>query len=278
MAREIEAEMGAAPPPQELTYAGYLQLDTLLSCQHTLSPGPHHDELLFLIIHQSTELWFKLALHELRAALEAVEHDDLSTAFKILARLKHIQRQLFDQWGVLETLTPSEYVQFRNVLGRSSGFQSVQYRTLEFLLGHKDPAMLAYFSSDPEAQATLQAALDRPSIYQAFLAWLHKHGHPVPAEVLARDPALPWEKHAGVVEVFRRIYADPQAHWAAYNMCEKLVDVEENVSLWRYRHVMVVQRVIGFKRGTGGSSGVPFLKQMIDQQLYPELWAVRTEL
>ncbi|MCB9666332.1 MAG: tryptophan 2,3-dioxygenase [Alphaproteobacteria bacterium] len=277
MAREIEAEMGAAPSG-ELTYAGYLQLDRLLSCQQTLSPGPHHDELLFVIIHQTTELWFKLALHELRAALAAVEADDLATAFKILARVKHIQRCLFDQWGVLETLTPSEYVQFRGVLGRSSGFQSVQYRTLEFLLGHKDPAMLRYFASDDEASATLQAALDRPSIYQAFLAWLARHRHPVPADVLARDPAVPWVKHDGVVEVFRRIYADPQAHWEAYNMCEKLVDLEENVSLWRYRHVMVVQRVIGFKRGTGGSSGVSFLKKMIDVQLYPELWAVRTEL
>lgn len=275
--REIEPEMPAARTAG-MTYTDYLQLDRLLDCQRPLSSPPHHDELLFIIQHQATELWFKLIVHELEAAIVRVEADDLEPAFKILARVKHIQAQLFNQWSVLETLTPSEYTQFRHHLGTSSGFQSVQYRLVEFLLGNKDPAMMQYHRHDPEAHARLQAALDRPSLYDTYLRHLHRQGLPVPAEVLDRDLTQPHAPHPGVVDVFLTIYRDPKTWWAAYNMAEKLVDVEENFSLWRFRHMKVVQRVIGYKRGTGGSSGVPFLRRVIDHTMFPELWIVRTEL
>lgn len=275
--RPIEPEMPAARTAG-MTYADYLQLDRLLDSQRPLSTPPHHDELLFIIQHQTTELWFKLIVHELAAAMARVQADDLEPAFKILARVKHIQFQLFNQWSVLETLTPSEYTQFRSNLGTSSGFQSVQYRTVEFMLGNKDRAMIEYHRHDPEATARLTAALEAPSLYDSFLHYLHRQGLPIPAEVMERDLTLTHVSHPGVIDVLRTIYQDPQTWWAAYNMAEKLVDVEENFSLWRFRHMKVVQRVIGFKRGTGGSTGVHFLRQMIDHTLFPELWQVRTEL
>ena len=277
MAREFDDGM-VQDLSSTMSYSDYLQLDTLLNAQRTLSNPPHHDELLFIIIHQATELWFKLVVHELKAALACVQTDELAQAFKILARVKHIQRLLFDQWNVLETLTPSEYSQFRDTLGQSSGFQSVQYRTVEFLLGNKDPRMVAYHTHDKAAEASLHDALHGPSIYDAFLGLLARRGLPVPAEVLERDVSTPHEAHPGVVEVFRQIYAAPEEHWEAYNMAEKLVDLEENFSLWRFRHMKVVARVIGFKRGTGGSSGVPFLQKMVHHQFFPELWQVRTAL
>jgi tryptophan 2,3-dioxygenase len=260
----------------EMTYAGYLSLDTLLSSQHPRSD--HHDEMLFIIIHQTTELWFKLIIHELAAVLDHIAKDELESAFKILARVKHIFSQLIDQWSVLATLTPSEYVQFRHVLGRASGFQSVQYRTVEFMLGNKDRRMMKVHAHDPAAAAQLQAALDAPSIYDAFLAYLARRGLPVPKEVLDRDITTHHEKHPGVTAVFKSIYSGIAANWDAYEMCEKLVDLEEQIALWRFRHLKVVMRVIGFKTGTGGSSGANFLRQMIDHEFFPELWAVRTEL
>jgi tryptophan 2,3-dioxygenase len=263
---------------QEMTYADYLQLDRLLSCQRPLSTPNHHDELLFIVQHQATELWFKLIVHELGAALGCVHRDDLEPAFKILARVKHIQQLLFDQWTVLSTLTPSEYTQFRHHLGRSSGFQSVQYRLVEFLLGNKDRKMVAYHAHDPEAVAALTATLEAPSLYDAFLQHLARKGMDVPDAVLNRDFSEPYQAHPGVVDVFTTIYRAPTAHWDAYHMCEMLVDVEEQFSLWRFRHMKVVARVIGFKRGTGGSSGVSFLRQMIDHEFFPELWQVRTTL
>jgi tryptophan 2,3-dioxygenase len=277
MTRELEPgivrDLGST-----MSYSEYLQLDRLLSCQRALSSPMHHDELLFIIIHQTTELWFKLIVHELKSALALVSKDDLEPAFKILARVKHIQRQLFEQWNVLETLTPSEYTQFRGVLGSSSGFQSVQYRTVEFLLGNKDERFLDLHQHDPVARATLREALEAPSLYDAFLAHLARQGLPVPPEVLNRDLKTPHTAHPGVVEVFRQIYADPKTWWAAYDMAEKLVDLEENFSLWRFRHMKVVARIIGFKTGTGGSSGVPFLREMVDHVFFPELWQVRTAL
>lgn len=261
-----------------MTYAGYLRLDRLLSSQHPLSDPPHHDEMLFIIIHQTTELWFKLVVHELRAAIGLIRDDDLEHSFKILARIKHIQAQLIDQWSVLATLTPSEYSQFRGVLGTSSGFQSAQYRTVEFLLGNKDERMVEMHRHDAAAVGELRAAIETPSIYDEFLRHLHRRGLPIPAEVVTRDVTKPHERHLGVVGALKVIYEDPKTHWDAYEMCEKLVDVEESFAHWRFRHMKVVERVIGYKMGTGGSSGVAFLRKMIDHRFFPELWEVRTHL
>jgi tryptophan 2,3-dioxygenase len=260
----------------ELTYAGYLQLPTLLSAQQPVSD--HHDEMLFIVQHQVTELWLKQLIHELRSAISLVTADDLSPALKRLARVKAIQRQMFEQWSVLETLTPVEYVQFRDSLGKASGFQSPQYRTVEFLLGNKNPQMLAVFAHDAALHDALLADLRSPSLYDAFLHFLARHGHDLPATVLDRDVAQPYAADPGVTEVLRRIYADPHQHWDAYEMCEELVDVEESFQLWRFRHLKTVERIIGFKRGTGGSSGAGFLQKALDLTFFPELLDVRTLL
>ena len=260
----------------ELTYAGYLQLPTLLSAQQPVSD--HHDEMLFIIQHQVTELWLKQLVHELRSAIALITADDLSPALKRLARVKAIQRQMFEQWSVLETLTPVEYVQFRDSLGKASGFQSPQYRTVEFLLGNKNPQMLAVFAHDPVLHDTLLADLGSPSLYDAFLRFLARRGHDVPAAVLDRDVTQPYSADPGVTEVLRRIYADPHEHWDAYEMCEELVDVEESFQLWRFRHLKTVERIIGFKGGTGGSSGASFLQKALELTFFPELLDVRTLL
>jgi tryptophan 2,3-dioxygenase len=273
--RELEAGIHR-DLADRLTYAGYLRLDALLGAQQPLSDPPHHDEMLFIIQHQTSELWMKLIIHELGAAREHLRHDRLAPCFKILARVKQVQQQLFNQWAVLETLTPSEYAQFRGVLGRASGFQSRQFRELEFMLGNKDADCLAVFEHDPPTHAHLTEALNTPSIYDEFLRYLHRHGHPVPPERVERDWSEPYRKHPGVVAAFKAVYEDTQRHWAAYDMCEKLVDVEENFQLWRFRHLKTVERVIGYKSGTGGSSGVSFLRKAMDFRLFPELIEVRT--
>jgi tryptophan 2,3-dioxygenase len=261
-----------------MTYAGYLQLGTLLSAQKPLSDPPHHDEMLFIIQHQTSELWFKLILHELRAALKAVQRDELEPCFKILARIKHIQAQLVSQWAVLETLTPTEYGEFRHVLGPASGFQSLQHRLIEFMLGNKDRRMLAVHEHNPEGHALLLQALQSPTLYDEFLRHLARRGKPIPREVLERDVSEPHQSHPGVRAVIREIYENPAQNWDAYEMCEKLIDVDEQFALWRFRHLKVVQRVIGWKRGTGGTSGVGYLKTLVDMLLFPDLWDVRTEL
>ncbi len=258
------------------TYAGYLQLDTLLSAQQPLSD--HHDELLFIVAHQVTELWLKLVAHELRSAIRLLAADELQPALKRLARIKHIQRQLFEAWGVLETLTPVEYVQFRGVLGDASGFQSVAYRTVEFLLGNKNPAMVPVFRHDPPAERQLRADLGRPSLYDEFLRLLARRGLPVPPERVERDWTEPYVPHDGVVEAVRLVYADTDRWWDVYETAEELVDVEESFQLWRFRHLKTVERVIGYKRGTGGSSGVGFLRRALDLTFFPELLSVRTEI
>jgi tryptophan 2,3-dioxygenase len=262
----------------KMTYTRYLRLDELLACQRPLSSPEHHDEMLFIIQHQTSELWLKLVIHELRAALAYIRADTLEPAFKVLARVKHIQQQLTDQWTVLATLTPTEYTQFRHVLGTGSGFQSVQYRLVEFILGNKDQRMLALHQHDAHAAADLEAQLAAPSIYDEFLRHLARRGLPVPQDILARDVRTPHTPSDAVVELFTAIYRAPEHHWDAYEMCEKLVDVEEQFSLWRFRHMKVVERVIGYKTGTGGSSGVPFLRKMIEHSFFPELWRVRTSL
>jgi tryptophan 2,3-dioxygenase len=220
----------------------------------------------------------KLLIHELLAARAHVQKDQLEPSFKILARAGQIQRMLFEQWSVLETLTPTEYLQFRDVLGPASGFQSFQYRAIEFLLGNKDPNTLLPHRHTPERHAWLEGLLAQPSLYDEFLRALARAGLPVPKERLERDFREPYEPHPGVTAVFRTIYEDPERHWNAYEMAEKLVDVEERFQLWRYRHMMTVMRIIGFRKGTGGSSGVGFLRKALDLRFFPELWDVRTEL
>lgn len=259
-----------------LTYDGYLRLDQLLSAQKPLSDPPHHDEMLFIIQHQTSELWLKLIVHELRAAIVHLQHDDLGPCLKILARVKQIQRQLFEQWAVLETLTPSEYLEFRHVLGPASGFQSLQYRLVEFLLGNKNADMLKVFGYDPAQQQTLRAALDAPSLYDEFLRYLARAGHAIPQACLERDWSRPHQHSPELIPVLRRIYEQPDQFWGDYHMCEQLVDVEESFQLWRFRHMKTVERIIGYKRGTGGSSGVAFLKKALELTFFPELLEVRT--
>ena len=261
-----------------MTYGGYLQLDRLLSAQIPLSQPSHHDKMLFIIQHQTTELWFKLLLHELRAAIRFVQADELEPSFKILARVKHIQAQLVNQWSVLATLTPSEYGEFRHVLGPASGFQSYQYRLVEFLLGNKDPRMLQVHQQSPPAHVELEAALRAPSLYDEFLRHLARRGMAIPREVLERDFSGPPPRNPGLLAAFKQIYEDPKQYWDAYEMCEKLVDVDEQFAIWRFRHVKVVQRIIGAKRGTGGTAGFAYLKQLVDLTFFPDLWDVRTEL
>ena len=263
---------------ERLSYGGYLQLETLLSAQRPLSEPMHHDEMLFIVQHQVSELWMKLVIHELRAAIAHLRADEVAPTQKILARVKQVQRQLFEQWGVLETLTPNEYLEFRHVLGPASGFQSLQYRLIEFLLGNKNAGMVAVFGHDPVAKAELQDTLESPSLYDEFLRWLGRHGHAVPADRLERDWSVAAARDERLVPVFQRIYEDIESHWEAYAMCEQLLDIEQSFQLWRYRHLKTVERIIGFRRGTGGSSGVAFLKQALELTFFPELLDVRTVL
>ena len=257
-----------------MDYGSYLALDTLLSAQRPISD--HHDEPLFIIQHQTTELWLKLALHELRAVRSCLDADDVRRARKALARVKHVFRTITDQWSVLATLTPSEYTEFRGVLGNASGFQSYQYRAVEFILGNKNERMLKVFESRPDAQAMLADLLDSPTVYDSFLAFLARMGHQIPQRVLDRDVRKAWVEDASLLPVYKAIYEDTTAHWAEYATCEDLVDLEDAVQLWRFRHLRTVQRSIGFKTGTGGSSGVDFLKRALDLTFFPELYTVRT--
>jgi tryptophan 2,3-dioxygenase len=263
---------------ERMSYGGYLDLDTLLSAQKPVSTPAHHDELLFILQHQTTELWLKLVLHELRAAAQHLRQDRLPPALKAIARVKHIQRTLTEQWSVLATLTPTEYAQFRDFLGSSSGFQSHQYRAVEFVLGNKHPRMLEVFAADPEASALLREVYQAPSIYDEFLGYLHRQGFDIPAAVLERDVTEAWVLHPELVHTFRGIYENETEHWKIYEACEELVDLEDNFQLWRFRHLKTVQRIIGMKPGTGGSSGVGFLQKALELTFFPELFAVRTEV
>jgi len=273
--RELEAgihlDLG-----RESTYGDYLCLGQILSAQKPRTQT--HDELLFIIQHQTSELWMKLLLHELDLAVAHLQNDRLDESFKIFARVGQIQRMLFEQWAVLETMTPSDYLKFRDSLGKASGFQSYQYRAIEFVLGNKDANMCKPHMHEPVIFADLDARLKRPSIYDEFLRWLARHGHDVPKNKVDRDFSRPYEKSAEVQAVFKRIYEDTSKHWSEYDMCEKLVDVEERFQLWRFRHMTTVKRIIGFRHGTGGSSGVGFLRKALDLTFFPELWDVRTDL
>jgi tryptophan 2,3-dioxygenase len=262
---------------ERLSYAGYLSLDGLLAQQRPLSQPPHHDEMLFIVQHQVSELWIKLVIHELSAAIDHIRHDRLPPCLKILSRVKLIQMQLFEQWAVLETLTPSEYMEFRSVLGNASGFQSYQYRKLEFLLGNKNLDTIKVFAHDSVIYDDLYRSLESPSLYDEFLRYLSRRGYSVPEKCRERDWSKPYIRHEALVEIFREIYRNPKQHWEAYEMCEKLVDVEEYFQLWRFRHLKTVERIIGFRHGTGGSSGAGFLRQALELTFFPELLASRTE-
>ncbi len=259
-----------------ISYAGYLRLDLLLAAQQPVSDPPHHDELLFVVQHQVSELWMKLMIHELRAALVHLQRDEVWQCRKVLARSKQVLRQLTEQWSVLETLTPSEYMGFRDLLGPSSGFQSLQYRTIEFLLGNKNADMLRVFAHDPQGQAELETVLRAPSLYEEFLRYLARFGHAIPAERQERDWSQPHANDPSLLPVFEAIYEDTGRYWREYALCEDFVDLETQFQLWRFRHMRTVLRIIGFKRGTGGSSGVGFLRQALELTFFPELFEVRT--
>ncbi len=261
-----------------MSYGDYLHLDQVLSAQHPLSKPLQHDEMLFIIQHQTSELWLKLMLHELRSARELIKADDLPPALKRLARIKHIQHQLSEQWSVLATLTPSEYAQFRSFLASSSGFQSHQYRAVEFILGNKNRDMLPVFDHDPAAQEDLRRLLGERSLYDEFLAFLDRQGYDIPASRLERDWTKPYVLEPDLVPALKLIYEHPHQHWGVYETCEELIDIEDNFQVWRFRHLKTVERIIGSKPGTGGSSGVPFLRRALDLTFFPELYAVRGEI
>ena len=261
-----------------MSYGSYLDLDTLLSAQKPVSTPEHHDELLFIIQHQTTELWLKLVLHETLAARAAFDADDIGTALKCVARVKHIQKTLTEQWSVLATLTPTEYSQFRDFLGNSSGFQSYQYRAVEFVLGNKNAGMLTVFESDPAAHELLSTLLREPSLYDAFWRSLARQGYDVPASALDRDVTTAYTFNEDLMPLIKFVYENHTEHWAVYEAFEELVDLEENFQLWRFRHMRTVLRTIGMKSGTGGSSGVGFLQKALELTFFPELLAVRTEI
>jgi tryptophan 2,3-dioxygenase len=261
-----------------LSYGGYLHLERLLSAQQPLSSPPHHDEMLFIVQHQASELWMKLMIHELRAAVAYLRRDQVWQCRKVLARCKRVLDQLTNMWSVLETLTPSEYMEFREILGPSSGFQSLQYRTIEFLLGNKNEAMLKVFAHDEGGHAGLREVLEAPGLYDEFLMYLARWGHAIPASHLEREWSRPHTNDAALLPVFERIYEDTATWWREYSLCEDLVDLESQFQLWRFRHMRTVMRIIGFKRGTGGSSGVGFLKQALELTFFPELFEVRTSI
>ncbi|THD82791.1 tryptophan 2,3-dioxygenase [Aliigemmobacter aestuarii] len=259
-----------------MSYGDYLAIDAVLGAQRPLTAA--HDEMLFIIQHQTSELWMKLALHELDAARRLIAADTPQQAFKMLSRIARIFEQLNNAWDVLRTMTPSDYSTFRDDLGQSSGFQSWQYRLIEFAVGNRNLAMLRPHAHRPDLAARLEAELARPSLYDEALRHLHRAGLPVPHEVLTRDLRQTWVAHPGVRAMWEGVYRDPQAHWAAYELAEKLVDFEDYFRRWRFNHVTAVERVIGFKRGTGGTSGVAYLRRMLEVQLFPELWDLRTIL
>jgi tryptophan 2,3-dioxygenase len=259
-----------------MSYAEYLHLPKLLASQ--CPQTTHHDEMLFLIIHQSSELWMKLCLHEIAGAIAAIRRGELGAAFKMLSRIARIQTNLIQSWEILSTMTPFDYAGFRASLGKSSGFQSFQYRMLEFRLGNKTAEMARVFDSDPTIAACVRTALNEPSIYDEALALLARRGFAVPGDILARDFSQPYQADSRVTQAWRQVYRDVETHWDLYELAEKLVDLEYRFHLWRFSHMKTVERIIGHKQGTGGSSGVPYLKKALDLTFYPELWAVRAEI
>ena len=275
----VHAERAQLDFSQSMSYGDYLQLDAIHSAQKPLSPA--HDEMLFIVQHQTSELWMKLMLHELRAAIGHIAGDALQPAFKMLARVSKIMEQLVHAWDVLATMTPPEYSAMRPYLGSSSGFQSYQYRSIEFALGNKNRAMLQPHAHRPDLLAQVQAAFEAPSLYDEALRLLARRGLPVPASHTDRDWTLPYAESDAVERAWLTVYRDPAQHWDLYQLGEELTDLEDAFRLWRFRHVTTVERIIGFKRGTGGTGGtggVSYLRTMLDVVLFPEIWALRTDL
>ncbi|KHE70797.1 tryptophan 2,3-dioxygenase [Halobacillus sp. BBL2006] len=261
---------------ERMSYGDYLQLDQLLNAQDRLSS--HHDEMLFIIIHQVSELWMKLILHELWAAIDAIKNGDLQSAFKMLARVSNIQNQIIHAWDVLATLTPSEYIEFRDDLGQASGFQSYQYRMIEFALGYKTPHVLKIYEKDEELHRDLKAAYESPSLYDAAIEKLAEEGFEINDNLLKRDYTKIYHADASVLEAWKKVYQQVDKYWDLYQLAEKLVDIEDSLQQWRFRHMKTVERIIGHKTGTGGSSGVGYLKKVLDHRFFPELWDLRTHL
>ena len=261
---------------KDMSYGDYLHLDEILHAQHPLSPA--HDEMLFIVQHQTSELWMKLLLHELGAAVECVARDELGSAFKMLARVSKIMEQLVHAWDVLATMTPPEYSAIRPYLSNSSGFQSWQYRCIEFMLGNKNAAMLKPHAHRPEILAHVESVWRAPSLYDEALRLLARRGLALPASHLERDWTQAYEASDAVEQAWLVVYRDPKAYWDLYQLGEELTDLEDTFRLWRFRHVTTVERVIGFKRGTGGTSGVGYLRKMLDVVLFPEIWKLRTDL
>ncbi len=261
---------------QSMSYGDYLHLDAILGAQQPLSPS--HDEMLFIVQHQTSELWMKLMLHELHAAIANVAQDDLGSAFKKLARVSRIMEQLVHAWDVLATMTPPEYSAIRPYLAHSSGFQSAQYRCIEFALGNKNAAMLKPHAHRPDLLAQVQAAFEAPSLYDEALRLLARRGLPVPASHTERDWRQGYAENDAVESAWLTVYRDPKQYWDLYQLGEELTDLEDAFRLWRFRHVTTVERVIGFKRGTGGTGGVSYLRKMLDVVLFPEIWKLRTDL
>jgi tryptophan 2,3-dioxygenase len=272
----VQEEQARLDLSRSMSYGDYLQLDALLGAQRPLSPA--HDEMLFIVQHQTTELWMKLMLHELTAAKQRIATDQLNQAFKMLARVSRILEQLVHAWDVLSTMTPPEYTAIRPYLGGSSGFQSWQYRCVEYLLGNKNPIMLRPHEHRPDLLARVRAVFEAPSLYDESLRMLARRGLPVPESHLERDWTRPYEESDAVEQAWLGVYRQPEAYWDLYQLGEELMDLEDAFRVWRFRHVTTVERLIGLKRGTGGTGGVQYLRKMLDVVLFPELWRLRTDL
>jgi tryptophan 2,3-dioxygenase len=272
----VPAEGAETDFSARMSYADYLHLEKILDAQEPLSSA--HDELLFIVQHQTSELWMKLAIHEIEAAMHAIRADDVQPAFKMLTRVARIFEQLNSAWDVLRTMTPSEYTRFRGALGQSSGFQSWQYRAIEFLAGNRNLAMLKPHGHEPQIVERLEAILARPSLYDEALALLGRNGFDIGPDAARADWRETRAPSDAVLAAWRTVYAEPETHWALYELAEKLVDFEDYFRRWRFNHVTTVERIIGLKRGTGGTAGVSYLRRMLEVELFPELWKVRTEL
>lgn len=261
---------------QDMSYGSYLSLDKLLDSQNLVSGA--HDEMMFIIIHQASELWMKLCIHEIGAAMREVENDNLGAAFKMLSRVSRIQGQLRQSWAVLSTMTPADYLTFRDDLGQSSGFQSFQYREIEFALGNKNARLAEVHRKNPERYERLQTVLHAPSFYDLCLRQLAKKGFAIPADYLDRDWSQPYVPSEAVEAAWAEVYSDPKTHWDLYELAEKLIDLEQEFSMWRFSHMKTVERIIGYRQGTGGTSGVAFLEKALKLRFFPELWTVRSEI